>query len=125
MNGNVVNPNARHSYTNSDVSVTYTQQQQQSRNVSGGSSPFGVLATQTDISTTSGTRGAGHGHSRSGSSSNWGSFSQKNHLSANASPYAHTPSPGNDATTANAASASPWAAGDLNSNARQNDRTWS
>ncbi|KAL5535229.1 hypothetical protein ACEPAF_3323 [Sanghuangporus sanghuang] len=129
LNGNAPSSNTRHSYTNSEASISFGQQSQQPRSVSGGSSPFNLLSAQTESPATSGTPGAqglGRGHSRSGSASNWGSFSQKNHLGAGASPYGHTPSPGNDVVTPNAAaSPSPWGTSDLSNNAKHNDRTWS
>ena len=122
MAGSGPNPNSRHSYTASEASITFGQQ---ARNVSGGSTPFSVLSGQTDSPAPSKTP-SGHGHSRSGSASNWGSFSQKStHLGTGSSPYAHTPSPGNDPMTAGAVSVVlPWA-NDLNTNTRHNDRTWS
>lgn len=129
LNGNTPSSNPRHSYTNSEASISFGQQSQQPRSVSGGSSPFNLLSTQNENAGTSGTpgsQGLGRGHSRSGSASNWGSFSQKNHLGAGASPYGHTPSPGNDAVPPNAvASSSLWGSSDLGNNAKHSDRTWS
>ncbi|TDL28793.1 hypothetical protein BD410DRAFT_863436 [Rickenella mellea] len=84
------------------------------RSVSGNSSPFGMLTTDTPTSST-GTpvQGHGHGHSRSGSSGTWGSFSSHNGHLAAPSPYSHSPSPGNDLPSGNAAASSPWATSEL------------
>lgn len=110
--------NPRHSFNGSEVGVNFNQQP---RNVSGGSSsPFGILGEAA-----SGTPGGGHGHghSRSGSAGNWGSFSQKPHFAA-ASPYAHTPSPGNDLGVAGTGG-SPWGSQDFSAGvSRLGERTW-
>lgn len=113
------NSNPRHSYTGSDASLNFGQQ---NRNVSGGSSPFGMLQSQVESPGSSGTPGGhahGHGHSRSGSASNWGSFGQAGHL---AGAYAHTPSPANEMGGVS----SPWGNQDpSHGSTRLNDRTWS
>lgn len=112
--------NPRHSFNGSEVGVNFNQQQP--RNVSGGSSsPFGMLGEAS-----SGTQGSGHGHghSRSGSAGNWGSFSQKQHFAAG-SPYAHTPSPGNDLGVVGNGG-SPWGSQDFSGAgaSRLGERAW-
>ena len=106
--------NSRHSYTGSDASLNFGQQ---ARNVSGGSSPFGILSSQVESPGSAGTPGGhGHGHSRSGSASNWGSFGQAGQLAGS-----YVPSPANEMN--NAGVSTPWGTQDTNhGSTRLNDR---
>lgn len=80
------NPAARHSFNGTEAGITVNT----SRPVSGGSSPFGLASSDGSSS-----NAATPVHSRSGSASNWGQFTNKAHFAANPS-FSHSSSPGGD-----------------------------
>ncbi|KAI0050716.1 hypothetical protein FA95DRAFT_552046 [Auriscalpium vulgare] len=110
------NGNARHSFNGSDVSLNLNTTPP---NASGHSSPFGVA---TPDNSGVAARPNGHGHARSGSAGNWGSFARSGHLAA-PSPFHNGPqsaSPGNEAKL----SSTPWLAPEAGANARFAEKAW-
>lgn len=85
----------------------------------GNASSFGMLNSENPPQNAS----SKHGHSRSGSSSNWGSFSQNGHLAP--ASYSVSPAPANDLSS-NTTTGTSWAsATELSaSTSRFNDRPW-